>query len=92
MHPSHGEWSRVAREGNVMSGWGRAVYDLGLGVMMMLVAFNVRDAAWRIYGFITNRAGTSTIFTPAVVRVTGAVLGMIGIATGTIRLVGALRG
>lgn len=75
-----------------MSGWGRAVYDLGTGVVMMLVAFNVRNVAWRIYGFMTKRAGTNAIFTPTVVRATAAVLGVIGIAIGTIRLVGSLRG
>jgi hypothetical protein len=75
-----------------VSGWGRAVYDLGFGVMVMLVAFNVRRVAWRIHGYVTNRIGVSAMFTPTVVRATAAVVGVIGIAIGTVRLVGALRG
>ncbi|MEU6810619.1 hypothetical protein ABZ920_16870 [Streptomyces sp. NPDC046831] len=75
-----------------MSGWGRAVYDLDFGVVMMLVACNARNIAWRICGFMTKRVGVSAVFTPTVVRATGAVLGVMGIAIGTIRLVGAFRG
>lgn len=75
-----------------MSGWGRTVYELGFGVAMMLVAFNVRDVAWRIHGYMANYIGVSVIFTPAVVRATGAVLGVSCIATGTVHLVGVLSG
>ncbi|MEU6934810.1 hypothetical protein AB0A05_37585 [Streptomyces sp. NPDC046374] len=35
---------------------------------MMVVAFNYRDVAWRIHGFMSNTVGVNRLLTPTTVR------------------------
>ncbi|MFD9004156.1 hypothetical protein ACFV0T_24865 [Streptomyces sp. NPDC059582] len=75
-----------------MSAWSRAVYDLGFGVAMMLVAFNVRNCAWRLHGYVASRPRVGVVLTPTVLRAAGAVLGVTGTTIGTVRLFVAVSG
>jgi hypothetical protein len=40
--------------GGFMSGWAGLGWNLVFGAATLLVAFNYRDAAWRIHGFMAN--------------------------------------
>ncbi|MER5401236.1 hypothetical protein [Streptomyces sp. NPDC002599] len=72
-----------------MSAWSRAVYDLGFGMALMLVALNAGGAAERLHRGMANHPRVGAVLTPTVLRATSAVLGVIGIAIGTVRLVHA---
>ena len=72
-----------------MIAWGRAIYDLGFGVAMMSVAFDVGKISRQVRRSVAKRPRIAAVLTPMVLRTTGAVLGVIGIAVGTVRLIHA---
>ena len=51
-----------------MSAWAELGWRLIFGAAALMVAFNYRDVAWRVHGFMANRAGVSRLLTPAIVR------------------------
>lgn len=51
-----------------MSAWVELVWGLVFGVAMLVVAFNYRDVAWRIHGFMSNMVGVNRLLTPTTVR------------------------
>ncbi|MFF9548012.1 MULTISPECIES: hypothetical protein [unclassified Streptomyces] len=75
--------------GGLMSGWAGLGWDLVFGAATLLVAFNYRDAAWRIHGFMANTVGINRLLTPTMVRVTCGVLAavsIVGVAVSAARL------
>lgn len=68
-----------------MSTWGRIVWDLGCGVALLVVAFNVRDFALRIYSHVPNRVGVSFTDLRTICTIFGAIfllMGMVLLAHG----------
>lgn len=57
-----------------MSTWAGAGWGVVFGAATLLVAFNVRDSAWRIHGYMANKIGANRLFTPTLVRVTCGIL------------------
>ncbi|MET9878774.1 hypothetical protein ABZZ36_29680 [Actinacidiphila glaucinigra] len=74
-----------------MTAWFRAVYDLGVGMALMLVAFDVGAIAGRLHGRLARRPRVGAVLTPLVLRATCAGLGAIGVAVGAVRLVAWYR-
>lgn len=64
-----------------MSGWAGLGWGLAFGAATLLVAFNYRDVAWRIHGFMANRVGINRLLTPALVRFTCGVLATVSIVS-----------
>lgn len=64
-----------------MSGWAGLGWGLALGAATLLVAFNYRDVAWRIHGFMVNTVGINRLLTPAMVRFTCGVLATVSIVS-----------
>lgn len=64
-----------------MSGWVGLGWGLALGAATLLVAFNYRDIAWRIHGFMANTVGINRLLTPAMVRFTCGVLATVSIVS-----------
>ncbi|MFJ9112405.1 hypothetical protein [Streptomyces sp. NPDC102283] len=65
--------------GGLMSGWAGLGWNLVFGAATLLVAFNCRDVAWRIHGFMANTVGINRLLTPTLVRVTCGVLATVSI-------------
>lgn len=57
-----------------MTAWAELGWGLVFGAAMLVVAFNYRDVAWRIHGFISNAVGVNRLLTPTVVRFVCGVL------------------
>lgn len=70
-----------------MTAWFRAVYDLGVGVALMLVALDVGAVAGRLHGRLAHHPRIGVVLTPLVLRAACAVLGAIVMAVGAVRLV-----
>ncbi|MFE5666085.1 hypothetical protein ACFQ7N_08825 [Streptomyces niveus] len=51
------------------------------GAATLMVAFNYRDAAWRIHSFMANTVGVNRLLTPAMVRFTCGVLAIASIVS-----------
>ncbi|MGW0644714.1 hypothetical protein [Streptomyces badius] len=56
------------------------------GAATLMVAFNYRDVAWRIHGFMANTVGVNRLLTPAMVRFTCGVLAIASIVSVVVRL------
>jgi hypothetical protein len=63
-----------------LSTWAGVAWDVVFGVAALMVAFNIRDFAWRIHGSMANWIGVNRLFTPTLVRVTCGMLGVLSIA------------
>lgn len=71
-----------------MNAWAELVWGLLLGAAMLMVAFNYRDVAWWIHGFMSNTVGVSRLLTPTAVRFVCGVLAsasLVGVAFGLAR-------
>ncbi|MFD7382991.1 hypothetical protein [Streptomyces anulatus] len=51
------------------------------GAATLMVAFNYRDVAWRIHGFMANTVGVNRLLTPAMVRFACGVLAIASIVS-----------
>ncbi|MFC8868028.1 hypothetical protein ACFUAC_10290 [Streptomyces sp. NPDC057148] len=71
-----------------MSAWAELGWGLVFGGATLLVAFNYRDVAWRIHGFMANTMGINRLLTPAMVRVTCGVLATVSIVSVAVGLAG----
>ncbi|MFH9264870.1 hypothetical protein ACH4KN_11500 [Streptomyces sp. NPDC017546] len=67
--------------GELMNAWAEVGRGVVLGAAALMVAFNYRDVAWRIHGFMANTVGISRLLTPAVVRFTCGALGVASIVS-----------
>lgn len=67
----------------------RGGFQLVVGVAGVLLALNFRDSAYRFYELILNRGpfGPGPGFSPVVLRLVGAVLGVVMISSGMAGLV-----
>ncbi|MFF2641799.1 hypothetical protein ACFVUB_18360 [Streptomyces niveus] len=54
---------------------------MAFGAATLMVAFNYRDVAWRIHGFMANTVGANGLLTPAMVRFTCGVLAIASIVS-----------
>ncbi|WP_407110615.1 hypothetical protein ACE1N8_34595 (plasmid) [Streptomyces sp. DSM 116494] len=57
-----------------MTVWAELGWGLVFGAAMLVVAFNYRDVAWRIHGFMSNTVGANRLLTPTMVRFVCGVL------------------
>lgn len=62
-----------------MSAWPGLAWSLTVGAAGLLVAFNFRDVAWRIHGFMATTVGINRLLTPSMVRFTCGVLATVSI-------------
>ncbi|MFF7166944.1 hypothetical protein ACFZBP_37125 [Streptomyces sp. NPDC008086] len=60
--------------GESMTAWAELGWGLVFGAAMLVVAFNYRDDAWRIHGFMSNTVGVNRLLTPVMVRFVSGVL------------------
>lgn len=67
-------WASNVSVGEPMDAWAGLGWDLVVGAAMLMVAFNYRDVAWRIHGFMANTVGINRLLTPAMVRFVCGVL------------------
>jgi hypothetical protein len=74
-------WASAVSGGESMSGWAGLGWGLVFVAASVLVAFNYRDVAWRIHGFMANMVGTNRLLTPAMVRFTCGVLASVSIVS-----------
>lgn len=51
-----------------MAAWAELGWRLVFGAAMLVVAFDHRDVAWRIHGFMSNTVGVNRLLTPTTVR------------------------
>lgn len=51
-----------------MTTWAELGRGLVFGAAMLVVAFNYRDVAWRIHGFMSDTVGVNRLLTPTMVR------------------------
>jgi hypothetical protein len=63
-----------------LSTWAGVGWGVVFGAATLMVAFNVRDSAWRIHGYMANKIGVNRLFTPTLVRVTCGILCAVSIA------------
>lgn len=63
-----------------MGTWAELGRDVIFGAVTLLVAFNYRDVACRIHGFMANTVGVDRLLTPTTVRVTFGLLATMPIA------------
>ncbi|MGJ5827830.1 hypothetical protein [Streptomyces ossamyceticus] len=71
-----------------MSAWAGLGWGVVFGASLLMVAFNYRDAAWRIHAFISHTVGGNRLLTPTVVRVVCGVLAtasLVSVASGPLR-------
>lgn len=64
-----------------MNAWAEVGRGVVFGAATLMVAFNYRDAAWRIHDFMANTAGISRLLTPTMVRFTCGVLATASIVS-----------
>lgn len=72
--------------GDALSTWAGVGRDVVFGVATWMVAFNVRDFAWRIHSSMANRIGINRLLTPTSMRVTCGILGALSLADAAISL------
>ncbi|MEV8427055.1 hypothetical protein [Streptomyces niveus] len=73
--------------GGPMNAWSEVGWGVVFGAATLMVAFNYRDVAWRIHGFMANTVGINRLLTPAMVRFTCGVLATASIVSVVIGLV-----
>ncbi|MFD0039282.1 MULTISPECIES: hypothetical protein [Streptomyces] len=61
--------------------WAEVGWGVVFGAATLMVAFNYRDVAWRIHGFMANTVGVNRLLTPAMVRFTCGVLTIASIVS-----------
>ncbi|MFF5310270.1 hypothetical protein [Streptomyces massasporeus] len=66
-----------------MTAWAEFGWGLVFGAAMAMVAFDCRDLAWRIHGFMADTVGVDRLLTPTVVRVVCGVPAVASPASGT---------
>ncbi|MFD7755287.1 hypothetical protein [Streptomyces sp. NPDC059757] len=64
----------AATTGGTVGTWGELTWNLIFAALAFMLAFNVRDVAWRIHSLAAASIGVSRWFTPVTIRIAGAFL------------------